>query len=227
MRLRLVAGRPATLKFIPNGAAALGTITSATVTIRQSIGLDLPTPVTDQVTVVTDGELSFALPGAQLQEPRVAGGYLYRAAWAYVIDGVTYEADQLFEVRKRILLQTLTEEEVVRHLPARLDELQESGSITDEVADAWSDVLDDVAARGFDPDRIMDADRLRRPHRVKVLATLGANWGPAWREWADKKATEYSSAIDAALNAGDWYDQNSDALEAKGETKVTSVVLTR
>lgn len=227
MRTRFVAGRAGTLTVTPGGDAAEGTITTATVSIRQANGLELPTPVQDASATTDGASLSYVLSAEQLLEPLVRGGYLYRADWSYVMEGVTYRVDQVFEVRKRLLLPSLTDAEVIRGLPARLDELQESGSIRDEVADAWSDVLDDVAARGFDPDRIMDADRLRRPHRVKVLATLGANWGPAWREWADKKATEYSSAIDAALNAGDWYDAAEDAIQGKDEVKVTSVRLSR
>lgn len=227
MRIRFVAGRAATLKFTPAGSAELGIIDSATVTIKQSTGQNLPTPVVDQAATVTDGELSLALAGAQLVEPAVRGGYLYRAVWAYIIGGVVYEADQLFEVRKRLLLTTLTEAEVLRNLPARIDELQESGSIAGEMGSAWDDVLDDVAARGFEPDRIMDADRLRRPHRVKVLAVLAVAWGPAWREWATARADDYLKVLDDALSAGDWYEKREDAIQTQGETKWPTIVLTR
>lgn len=228
MRVRLLAGQAGTLRFTPPGADTLAdAIDSATVTIRQSDGRELPTPVANAAATVTETELSYALAALQLVEPLARGGHLYRAEWAYVSGGETYRADQLFEVRKRLLLSTLTEDEVLLHLPARIEELQDSGSVRAEVAAAWEDVLDDLAARGFDPDRIMDADRLRRPHREKTIAILARNWGPDWREWATAKAGDYDRALDSALSAGDWYDSGEDALQAANETKVQSVRLTR
>ena len=229
MRTRFVAGTAATLRFTPPGAETLGgAILSATVTIRQSNGTDLPTPVVAQAATVTGTELSLALAGAQLVDPLTRSGHLYVADWSYVVGAETLRADQLFEVRRRVLRSTLTEEEVLRYLPARIEELQESASVRDEVADAWDDVLDDVAARGFEPDRIMDCDRLRRPHRSKVLAVLARTWGPNWKDWAEAKATDYARDLDAALNAGDWYESVAeDGIQAATEVKVTSVRLSR
>ena len=73
MRTRFVAGRDGTLRFTPPGVADLGTITSATVTIKQSTGVDLPTPVVNQVATVAGVELSIALPAAQLVAPLARG----------------------------------------------------------------------------------------------------------------------------------------------------------
>lgn len=174
-------------------------------------------------------ELSYALDAGQLVDPVTRPGHLYRAVWSYVIAGVTYQADQLFEVRKRALRPTLTEAEVGRYLPARLDELMDGGPSALRVlmGEAWDDVLDDAAARGYEPDKIMDCDRLRRPHRSRTLAVLAASWGPSWKDWATERAAEYGRDLDSALNAGDWYDRNSDAVQAADEVKVTTVRLTR
>lgn len=174
-------------------------------------------------------ELSYALAGAQLVDPVTRPGHLYRAVWSYVIAGVTYQADQLFEVRKRALRPTLTEAEVGRYLPARVDELMDGGprALRAVMGEAWDDVLDDASARGYEPDKIMDCDRLRRPHRSRTLAVLAASWGPAWKDWATERAAEYGRDLDTALNAGDWYDAAEDALQAADEVKVTTVRLTR
>lgn len=182
--------------------------------------------VGDVVSVV---EFAYDLAAEQLVNPTERAGHLYRAAWSYVAGSATHHADQLFEVRARLLTPTLTEAEVSRYLPARLDELMDGGprALRAILGEAWDDVLDDAASRGFEPDKIMDCDRLRRPHRAKTLAILASSWGPNWKDWAATKATEYAHDLDAALNAGDWYDSSGDLLQAQSETKVTSVRLTR
>ncbi len=247
MRQRFVAGVGGTLSLLPPEIDSLGVPASATVTLRHSSGADLPAPVTDAVAVVDPitGKLSYALSGAQCPLPgATTGGLLdgfgdstrvnpsagasYRAEWKYVIAGVTYDADQLYEVRRRILHRTLTYAEVERDLPAPVLDLSTSTQkVRDAMDDAWDDVLDDLATRGFEPDRVMDSDRLRRPHREKVVARLARSWGPNWRQYATDREDAYQRAIDAALAAGDWYDAVEDAVEARGEIKTPSTTLTR
>lgn len=174
-------------------------------------------------------QVAYDLAAEQLVDPLTRPGHLYRAVWAITIDGAFYQFDELFEVRKRLLTPTLTEVEVGRYLPARLEELMDGGprALRAIMGEAWDDVLDDAASRGYEPDKIVDCDRLRRPHRSRTLAVLAASWGPAWKDWAAKLAVEYGRDIDAALNAGDWYDSAEDAIQAADEAKVTSVRLTR
>lgn len=174
-------------------------------------------------------ELFYDLGAAQLVDPVTRPGHLYRATWTYFIDAVSYQADQLYEVRKRALRPTLTEAELGRYLPARLDELMDGGprALRAVMGEAWDDVLDDASARGYEPDKIMDCDRLRRPHRSRTLSVLAASWGPAWKDWGTERSAEYGRDLDTALNAGDWYDANADTVEAANEVKVTSVRLTR
>jgi hypothetical protein len=242
MRTRFVQGVGGTLRLTPPESARLGAPTSGTVTIKRASGLDLPTPVTDAAATITGAVLSYVLSGAQCPDPFTSGGgaispdgrtyssgFLYRATWRYVIDGVTYETDQLYEVRRRVLKPTLTYAEFERDLPAPIYDLMEGGpsEALDAMGDAWDDVLDDLASRGFEPDRVMDADRLRRPHRVRTLARLARSWGPQWRQFAIDRDDEYLRAIEKALGAGDWYDLAADGKQQAAETQTPTVVLTR
>jgi hypothetical protein len=230
MRQRFVRGIGGTLRLTAPEQATRGKPSSATITLKEAAGTDLPTPVEGAAATVdaTTGEMAYALAGAQAPDP-LSNGYLYRATWRYVIDGVTYETDQLYEVRRRILKPTLTYSEVERDLPADVDDLCEGGlsEVLDAVGDAWDDVLDDLAARGYEPDKVMDPDRLRRPHRIWTLARLARAWGPSWRQYAADRASEYERAMSTALNAGDWYDTVPDAQKGSDEVKPTSVVCTR
>lgn len=230
MRTRFVTGVGGTLAVMPPEVASLGLPASATITIKRASGLDLPTPVVDAVaTVGAAGLLSYVLSGAQCPDPFTVGEHLYRAAWRYVIAAVTYDLDQLYEVRRRVLKPTLTYAEVERDLPAPVADIVEGGvtEIRDAMGDAWDDVLDDLASRNFEPDKVMDADRLRRPHRVKTIARSARNWGPNWRQFAIDREDEYQRALTAALTAGDWYDAAPDNVQAEAETKVPEIILTR
>ena len=81
---------------------------------------------------------------------------------------------------------------------------------------------------GFDPDRVMDSDRLRKPHRSMVLAALGATWPPAaWAQWAKDRAQEAAQDLQDALAAGSWYDAAEDAIQAPDEVKFPEIRLTR
>jgi len=230
MRQRFTREIGGTLLFTPPEVARLGVPTSATITIVAANGIALPTAVTDAAAVVsTAGQLSYLLIGSQCPDP-MTSGYLYRAAWRYVIAGVTYETDQLYEVRRRVLKETLTYAEVERDLPADVYTLCANGptDVQDAMGDAWDDVLDDLASRGMEPDKVMDADRLRRPHRERTVARLARGWGPMWRQYAIDREEQYQGALDKALQAGDWYDRTADAVEVTpGETFTPSIRLTR
>lgn len=209
-----------------------GVATSATVTIRRaSDGAQMPVAVEAAAATVTPvtGELSFALVPANTPDPRTAGN-LYRAVWQYTIAGVVYQADQLFEVNQRLLKPVLKVAEVERYLPAGWDDLLEGGELAAEtmIEDAWDELLDDLVARDFHPDRIMDADRLRGPHRAKVIANLKRSFGPEWTEAADKADATYQAALDALLSAPGWYDADQSLTGTdETETKVGTVILTR
>ncbi len=244
MRTRFVQGVGGTLAFTPPElATANGAIpTAATVTLKRASGIDLPTPVDSAAAVVSaTGVLSYVLSGAQCPDPLTTGGvssvygdatsrgYLYRATWRYTLAGVVYESDQLYEVRRRVLKSTLTYDEIERDLPAPVGDLCQGGSteVVDRMGDAWDDVLDDLAARGYEPDRVMDPDRLRRPHREKTIARLARGWGPNWRQYAIDREDAYQRALERALGSGDWYDVVADAKDLGTETKTPTITLTR
>ena len=183
-------------------------------------------------------ELSYALAGAQLPDPLLFGigltdpvatgqrTTLYRATWSYTIDGAVVGADQLYEVHKRRLEPTLTPGEVERRLPAPWAELSQEGpgALVRAVGDAWDDLLDDLRAQAFDPDRILDCDRLRQSHRLKTLASLATTWGKDWREWGQDREREYVEELRAALASQDWYELLEDAIQGEAETKVPPTI---
>jgi hypothetical protein len=212
MRQRYAKGLGGTLRCLPPEAGALGAPSAATVTLKTSLGVDLPTPVIDAPAAIapTTGELSFVLVPANTPDP-LALGYLYRAIWTYTIAGVQYQTDQVYEVNARLLKPTLTIEDVTPILPS-----------------AWAEILDDLSAKGFRPDKILDPERLQRPHRSKVIAVLYGSFGPQWRESADRAEQVYERDLDAAISGLDWYDRREDGVRAADEKQVVqSVVLSR
>ena len=237
MRQRFIYNVGGTLRFTPPQADSGGPPASATVTIkRASSNTDLPIPVVDQVAGVDGDDLTFTLVPANCPDPISTTGAittlpgpnsafiqpLYRAVWTYVVDGETYIADQLYEVRRRLLVPTLTVADILRRLPARPDELMGNEStekILGLIGDTWDDLLDDLSSRGYTPDMIMDADRFRSVHRNLVLATLGATWGPDWRQWADDRRKDYEQHMADALTSDDWYDRDQSLTQAPGETR--------
>jgi hypothetical protein len=241
MRLRFVAGVGGTLRYtlpIQDGAP-----TSATVSIVSAIGTPLPTPVANADATVSGHVLSYALSGAQCPVPSaaslsaysaalpgsVAFNTSYRAVWSVVYPAGTKAVDQVYEVRRRVLSPVLTADEVERRLPAAPEQLLPDGtfSLQTAVEDAWDDLLDDIESKGVDPDRIMDAARLRQAHRAKTLANMGSQFGPAWAQWAEARRKEYDEELSALLGAPGWYDSYEDARKAAGETYVANVTLSR
>jgi hypothetical protein len=191
-------------------------------------------------------EVTYALSGAQCPMPVATGviatvldeqpspalgyGHSYRAAWLYSIGGVQYGGDQLYEVRRRLLKPTLTADQVQRRLPAEWDDLVPGGprEIQRVMDDAWDDLLEELAAKGFDPDRVMDADRFRRPHRSLVVAALASTWPPAaWATWSKERHDEAVQDLQDALASGSWYDKVEDAVQAPAEVKWPEIRLTR
>lgn len=156
-------------------------------------------------------------------------GNQYLALWSYQIAGVSYGAEQLFEINLANLKPTLSADEVADFLPDDWVSLVRGGPrrIRKVVAIAWNDLLDDLAARGYASDRIRDPDGLKRPHRSKTIANLAASWGATWMDWAKAREVEYHSHLEAAMNNGAWYDARPDLIQGTDEVKWPSVVLSR
>jgi hypothetical protein len=244
MRARFIQGIGGTLRFTPPQADAGGAPTAGTVTIkRASSNTDLPTPVVAAAAVIEGNDLTFVLTGANcpdsvsLSGNAIAGTSspsrvqpLYRAVWSYTVDGKTYVADQLYEVRRRLLMPTLTVAELARRLPASIEELTDDATgstLIDAIGDAWDDLLDALSAKGFTPDLVMDGDRLRSPHKALTLANLGRTWGPNWREWAKERDAEYAQTLSETLTSDDWYDRDSSLTNSPGEVQTLTVACTR
>jgi hypothetical protein len=245
VRQRFLQGIGGTLRFTPPQADAGGPPTSGTVTIkRASSNTDLPTPVVAAAAVIEGNDLTFVLTGANCPDPVSTSGAvttlntggtgtiqpLYRAVWTYVVDGKTYVVDQLYEVRRRLLMPTLTVAELARRLPASIEELTDDATgstLIDAIGDAWDDLLDELSAKGYEPDKIMDGDRLRSVHKALTLANLGRTWGPNWREWAKERQQEYTQALSDALSSDDWYDKDQSLTQAPGEVKTYTISCTR
>jgi hypothetical protein len=230
MRQRFAKGLGGTLRCSPPELRTLGTPTAATVTLKTAGGLDLPTPVVDQLAAIdADGRLSFVLTPGNTPDP-ITRGYLYRAVWSYTIEGVGYQVDQTYEVNARLLKPTLSLDDVTPQLPAAWEELLDGGSEAAEtaIAIAWNDLLDDLSARGYRPDKILDPDRLFRPHRSKVIANLYGSFGPQWMEAANRAERVYGQDLEGALVSLDWYDATPDNKRAADEqVKTPTIVCTR
>jgi hypothetical protein len=245
-RQRFAKGLGGTLRFTPPEARVSGAPSSGTVTLKTSLGGDFPPPVVNAQAAIDGNDLTYALVPENMPEPVTRGALdplslapvsaalkpyyvLHRAIWTYVIGGVTYFADQVFEINRRVLKPTLAPDDVERRLPAAWEDLLEEGADIEEfIADGWSDLLDDLSAKGFLPDRILDSARLERPHRSKVIANLYRLFGPDWRETADKADEQYARDLDAALAALDWYEIIDDGIRASSESDATRAVrLTR
>jgi len=244
MRQRFVSGVGGTLVFAPPEVDAGGAPTSGTITIkRASSGGDLPAPVVDAAIVIDGDDLTFVLTGANCPDPVSTSGAvstlagsrfvrqpLFRAVWTYLVDGKTYQADMLYEVRRRVLRPTLTVDELVRRLPASLEELTgdaTSGTAIDMIGDTWDDLLDDLSSKGYEPDKIMDADRLRSVHRALAIATFAKTWGPAWREYAKEREQDYRQDLADALTSHDWYDKDQSLTQAPGEVRTLRIDCSR
>lgn len=248
MRQRFAKGLGGTLRHEPiemrDGVAP----TSATVTIKTSLGLEMPEPVKDApATIDPDtGELSFVLTAKNTPDPTSLGyylspqidgyekdpttfGYLYRAVWTYVIGGVTYVTDQTFEVNARLLKPTIRMEDVEPELPDDWEDLLEAADVmADRAIDkAWNDVLDDLLDRGFQPDRIMTPERLERVHRERVVWNVLRSCGPDWKQAANDARDLYQTDFNAFVASPGWYDANMDTIGSDAETKVTTIVLGR
>jgi hypothetical protein len=174
-------------------------------------------------------EIVYRLAGDQCLPPAV-NGYLYRAVWDYVIGGEAYQSDQLFEVRARLLKPTMSEADALRLLPAPLAELEPIGGVQAlrrAIDQAWGDVLDDLDREGFDPDLVMDAERLRSCHISRSLYRLGMRWGAAYAEWTKARGEDYAQQFKSALGSGGWYDKGQDSVQATTDTKGPAIALVR
>ena len=84
--------------------------TSATVTIQSSANADLPTPVTAAAcTIDADGFISYTMLAANTAEL----GENIRAAFTYVISGVTYTDVIYFDIVKKRLSSTVTDQDLI------------------------------------------------------------------------------------------------------------------
>lgn len=226
MRQRFAMGLGGSLRVRPPEP---GVASAARVTLRRSSGTELPVPVVDQpAQVAQDGVLSYELVPANTPDPR-AGGYLYRAVWVYTVAGVEYFTDQVYEVNARLLKPMLRPTDLSPLLPAAWPELIDGGETAAAVviAEAWSDLLDDLGARDIRPDLIMDTDRLHRPHRSKAFAMLFEAFGPQWAEEATRREQVYQTDLAQLLSAPGWYDKDQSGTGSDAETRIGTLVLTR
>jgi len=199
----------------------VGVSADGAVRLRSGVRRDLP-PTSE----VLGWALSFVLTPGNTPAPATTAAkqgspgaaYLFRAEWSYSLGGVAYPpADQLYEVRRRVLRPVVTAGDVQGRVPGTAGDVE---IVTDDVAEAWDDVLDGLAAAGVDADRVMNPDRLRLAHLLRTLATAADTWGPTWVEWAEKKREQAQAALEEALEAADWYDTAEDAKQAQGEQHV-------
>lgn len=214
-------------------------VTSRDVLLRDPLGRDFAAG-----DALKGEEVSFALVAANtpdtaleplseesLPYPYRITPWLFRAAWAYSIAGASFTADQTYEVHARLLKPSLSPTDLSVLLPGTMQDLVGGvghAQAADVIEVAWSDLLDDVSGSGLDPDKIMNPDRLAKPHRSRVLSLLSVGWlSEAGRQYHEARASDYKDDLAQLLESQDWYDHTGDAKEQAGEVLLHTTVIRR
>lgn len=155
----------------------------------------------------------------------------YRALWEYTVDGTTYRRNQPFDVVRAILYPTITTSaQLARRFPDILG--RNAASEATLIAEAWSDLLDDIRAKGSSPHRIMDPAPLTRAHAALAASYIARSYRPGgqqspndWQAWAAERAEEYRSELAAALANVAWYDETDDLIPTDDEVNLSRSTL--
>lgn len=109
---------------------------SATITLLTPGGTELQAAVAVTAIDGTTGEMTYSLTASHTATHDLN----YRAEWAYVVSGVTYYEQQLFDVVKSILSIPITDDDIYNELPSlRQEAFQGSGTATAGAAGSLTD----------------------------------------------------------------------------------------
>jgi len=181
--------------------------------------------------------LSYALAAAKADTINE----LYRVVWTYVVGGVSHYARTFFDVVYSkwpdVILRT--DEFELRTGRAGSDIMQRAGregrDFADEIAQATSDVRDDLEATGAAAARFLTHDQFRTPIARRVLLNFAEsddfvprNWKDDPGGWLHECRAIYRGALDDALARTQTYDWSNDGIvNASEATRKHHVWLSR
>jgi hypothetical protein len=191
---------------------------SATLTIYNSVGE--PTSVVGASATVTPAtpqapaRLTYSVPGSILSTT----GDGWRAVWSYVVDDVAYARNQVFEVRRSRIYQTLTPDRFVRaYYPLLRDRTPRGMTVSDSIEVGWSALLDEIVALGRNPNLIIDPLPLERAHAAFTAAHIAqslsagsSDGGASWQQWAAQTLSDGKEMLRGVLSNVAWYDADED-----------------
>lgn len=192
-----------------------GTLSAATVTVYDENGTI--TSIDGSAATVAGSTLSVVVGASVVDEVG-----RYRARWTYTAGGVVYRRDQLFDVARAILAQTLTAARLVSDYYTMLANRVATSHAT-LLTTAWGEMLDDIERAGSNPHRIIDSRPLERAHAALTASMIAENLQPSaagasdWIAWSQARRADYVRLLAAALDSVDWYDEGDDLLPASGE----------
>jgi hypothetical protein len=205
-----------TLRFRP---ADGGAVTAATVSIYRA-GETTAAVDAASATISTGGdELSYTFASSV---PSLLG--VYRAAWSYTIDGVSYDADQTFDVVRRVLRPTLTAGRLIEHYPILDQRVSESHATI--LGHAWGVLFGWLKHRGIsNPHLIIDALQLEHVHAALSAYMIARSFEPGsassadapWQAFAAERYAEAQALLDKTQGALD-LDSDDDGHLGTAET---------
>jgi hypothetical protein len=194
-----------------------GAVTASTVSIYKP-GQTTATVSAANATISTGGdELSYAVTSGTVDEVGV-----YRAAWSYTIDSVSYEYDQVFDVVRRILRPTLNAGRLVEYYPLLEQRVSDTHAVL--LDHAWGLLFGWLRHRGIpNPHLIIDALQLEPVHAAIAAYMVARSFAPGasgadvWQSWAADRYSEAQALLDRVQGALD-LDGNDDGQLSSGET---------
>jgi hypothetical protein len=138
----------------------------------------------------------------------------YRVIWSYTVDGVSYTAEQLFDVVKRPFKLPLSYTDLIAEIPEGV-RLGPSEDLDLEMTMAAAERM---IRRDFHRDD-RRLDLLRDPDQLTDLAIMAVKLklyqrvpeDPEWRKAADQVRKEYKAEYEALKSGGlSWVDEDED-----------------
>ena len=164
----------------------------------------------------------------------------YSAAWAYVIDGVTYRAITYYDVVRTRWTDIVVTPWQFRSVAgdmgmSDLESLEQSGlDFADEIAEATRRVREEVTARGYRPALFRSYDNFIEPICQRVLLTFAergesvpAPWQDQVMDWIELRREVYAEALTTALNSSNYDEDESGGIsDTERKARLGSVRVT-
>ena len=157
-----------TLTYNSYSGGTIQTPSSATITIRKPGGGALATPVTDAVMTISGNDMTYALTAGNTAEL----GANYKVDVAYVVSGVTYRGQSVFDVVRRGLQHTVIAADLAQHQHDYADYLNSGESAQTHITRAYLDVCSFLQSQGRRPYLVLDPEEMRDAIEYGSLARI-------------------------------------------------------